>query len=83
MTPQYLAKDLVDNFYQLFPFNKYVITTDGELNWEYNDWKEAKKCALIALEFANEFADDSYRSCYGYKNTLEYLEIVKQEIEKL
>jgi len=43
----------------------------------------AKQCALIALEFANEFADDSYRSCYGYKHTLEYLEMVKHEIEQL
>ena len=83
MIPQEKAKQLVDLFYQLFPLDKDVITTDGELNWEYNDWNKSKKAALIALEFANEFADDSYRSCYGYKHTLEYLEMVKQEIEQL
>lgn len=43
----------------------------------------SKQCALISLEFANEFADDSYRSCYGYKHTMDYLEQVKLEIEKL
>lgn len=72
MTAKEKAKELVDNFYQLFPFNKYVITTDGELNWEYNDWEEAKKCALIAVDLIlSEFYADDF-----------YLE-VKQEINEL
>ena len=67
MTPQEKAQELVDKYYNF-----------GDQEFDYS-----KEFALIALEFANEFADDSYRSCYGYKHTLEYLEMVKQEIEKL
>ena len=44
---------------------------------------EAKKIALIAIEFSEEYADNSERGCYEYRNTLEYLREVKQEIEKL
>jgi hypothetical protein len=44
---------------------------------------ESKKIALIAVEFSEEYADNSERSCYEYRNTLEYLREVKQEIEKL
>ena len=40
MTPQEKAKQLVDD----------VITKDYFLSWEYNAWKEAKKCALIAVD---------------------------------
>lgn len=67
MIPKEKAQELVDKYYNF-----------GDQEFDYS-----KEFALIALEFANEFADESYRSCYGYKNTLEYLEIVKQEIEKL
>lgn len=67
MTPQEKAKELVDKYFYF-----------GDQEFDYS-----KEFALIALEFANEFADDSYRSCYGYKNTLEYLKIVKQEIETI
>jgi hypothetical protein len=73
MTPKEKAKELVDKFEKLL-FNKF--TTD-------EDWVKCVECALISLELTNEFADDSYRSCYGYKHTYEYLEQVKQEIEKL
>ncbi len=74
MTPQEKAIDLVHRFQETMFFH----VTDERI-----DINEAKQCALIALEFANEFADDSYRSCYGYKHTMEYLEQVKHEIEKL
>lgn len=50
MTLYEKAKELVDKFYQLLPLNKDVNTTDGELHWEYNDWEQAKKCALIAVD---------------------------------
>ena len=50
MTPKEKAKQLVDLFYQLFPLDKDVITTDGELHWEYNDWNQSKKAALIAVD---------------------------------
>ena len=50
MTPKEKAKQLVDSFYQLFPLDKDVNTTDGELNWKYNDWNQSKKAALIAVD---------------------------------
>lgn len=71
------AKELVEKFME------HTVEWDNIKEVAFDSRFHAKQCALIALEFANEFADDSYRSCYGYKNTLEYLEIVKQEIEKL
>jgi hypothetical protein len=74
MTPKEKAKELVDKFQKQIFF---------EITDERLDIEEAKGCALIALELTNEFADDSYRSCYGYKHTYEYLEQVKHEINKL
>jgi hypothetical protein len=74
MTPKDKATELIDNFYQLFPFNKYVITTDGELNWEYNDWHQSKQCALIAV-------DECLHTCV--ESMIYYWQEVKQEIEKL
>lgn len=81
MTAKEKAKKLIDLFYQLFPLDKYVSTTDGELNWEYNNWNQSKKCALIAVEeilemdlpILEEDADGFY----------DYWEQVKQEIEQL
>lgn len=72
MRPKDKAKELVDNYYNILPLDKYVITKDEDLSWEYNDWKEAKKCALIAVDLIlSEFYADDF-----------YLE-VKQEINKL
>jgi hypothetical protein len=56
MTAQEKAIELVDNFYQRFPLTMDVITTRGDLSWEYDSWKEAKQCALIAVdELLNNF----------------------------
>lgn len=81
MIPQETAKQLVDLFYQLFPLDKDVITTDGELHWEYNDWNQSKKAALIAVDeilemdlpILEEDADIFY----------DYWQEVKQELKKL
>jgi hypothetical protein len=50
MTPKEKAQELVDKFYQRFPLKMDVITTKGDLSWEYDNWKEAKECALIAVD---------------------------------
>jgi hypothetical protein len=50
MTPKEKAKELVDKFYQRFPLKMNVITTRGDLSWEYDSWNEAKECALIAVD---------------------------------
>ncbi len=81
MTPKEKAQDLVDLFYQLFPLDKDVITTDGELNWEYNDWNKSKKAALIAVdEVLNALANTDTRQ---FEFGFHYWNQVKQEIEQL
>ena len=84
MTPKEKAKELVDKFYQRFPLKMDVITTRGDLSWEYDSWNEAKQCALIAVDEILweiiKYADNSKE--YVIENS-KYWEEVKQEIEKL
>ena len=82
MTPKEKAKELVDSFYQLFPLDEDVNTTDGELHWEYNDWQQSKKAALIAVEEVRFFHDSLF---FVNEGSLfdDYLNKVKHEIEKL
>ena len=81
MTPQEKAHELVDLFYQLFPLDKDVITTDGELNWEYNDWNQSKKAALIVVdEVLNALANtDTRQFQFGWH----YWKQVEQELKQL
>ena len=81
MTSKEKAKELVDNFYQLFPLDKDVITTDGELHWEYNDWQQSKKAALIAVDEMLDFRNGLYMNEGSIVH--QYLMDIKQEIEKL
>ena len=94
MTPKEKAQELFNKYSAVaesieWTTNKEILVKAEKTNDELGDdvliyWHElAKQSALIALEFANEFADDSYRSCYGYKHTMEYLEQVKHEITQL
>lgn len=97
MTAKQKAKQLVDLFYQLLPLDKYVITTDGELHWEYNDWNQAKKSALIAVdeivksEKLNYLFTKEQLSCIEFTSDdmwihetfVDYWDEVKQEINKL
>ena len=76
MTAKEKAKQLVDLFYQLLPLDKDVIITDGELHWEYNDWNQAKKSALIAV-------DEILETIWEYSQLAEWWEEVKQELNKL
>jgi hypothetical protein len=75
LTPKQKAIELVDKFYQRFPLTMDVITTRGDLSWEYDSWKEAKQCALIAV--------DELLLLITYQPTIDYWNEVKQEIEKL
>jgi len=75
MTAKEKAIELVDKFYQRFPLTMDVITTRGDLSWEYNDWKEAKQCALIAV--------DEIIKVVGYNSESHIWMKVKQEINKL
>ena len=81
MTPKEKAIELVDKFYQRFPLTMDVITTRGDLSWEYDSWKEAKQCALIAVdEMLKELESiDDGQTVIPYN----YWQEVKQEIQKL
>jgi hypothetical protein len=82
MTPKEKAKELVDKFYQRFPLTMDVITTRGDLSWEYDSWKEAKQCALIAVDEIIEFLLQASKYLAFPKQVM-YWQEVKQEIEKL
>jgi hypothetical protein len=78
MTPKEKAQELVDKFYQLFPLKKDVISIYGTLSWEYDNWVQAKQCALIAVdEILN-----TIMSVYQPETKLFWIE-VKKEIEAL
>jgi len=81
MTPQEKAIHLCDMFYQKLPLERYVITTDGDLSWEYNNWKTAKECALIAVDEIISYLKTSEDVMVSIK-AITYWEEVKQEIEK-
>ena len=77
MTPKEKAQELVDKFYQLFPLQKDVIQIYGTLSWEYDNWEQAKQCALIAVDEILYITEHESPSTYVY-----YVK-VKQEIENL
>jgi hypothetical protein len=80
MTPKEKAIELVDKFYQRFPLIMDVITTRGDLSWEYNGWKEAKQCALIAVDEILR----SHHNLYGVNSKqVKFYSEVQQEIELL
>jgi hypothetical protein len=63
MTPKEKAKELVEKYYYLFS-----IELENTI-----DYRDAKQCALIAVDLAIEYNDFH----------IEFLQEVKQEIEKL
>lgn len=77
MTPKEKALKLCDAFYQFLPLEHNVITTDGDLSWEYDGWDNAKQCALIAVDEIIEVLSNDINPLVNY-----WFE-VKQEIEKL
>lgn len=77
MTPKEKALELCDAFYQYLPLEHNVITTDGDLSWEYDGWDNAKQCVLIAVDEIIEVLSNDINPLVNY-----WFE-VKQEIEKL
>jgi hypothetical protein len=79
--PKEKALKLCDAFYQFLPLEQHVITTNGDLSWEYDGWKNAKQCALIAVD---EILDSVIISdLTTAENQFKYWEEVKNEINKL
>lgn len=84
MTQKEKAIELVDKYYQLFPLQKDVISIYGTLTWEYDSWKQAKQCALIAVdEIFNTIDNIHYVFRVPINLNIEYWKEVKKEIEKL
>jgi len=75
MTPKEKANELVDKFYQTTPNEAWVNEPLG-ISEEYKAWKQAKQCALIAVD---EIIKELER-CFIYN---EYWQEFKKEIEKL
>ena len=75
MTPKEKALKLCDAFYQFLPLEQHVIL------WAYDGWKNAKQCALIAVdEILNTI---EYSSQADELSKVSYWEEVKNEINKL
>ena len=74
MTPKETAEELIDRYYQLFPLENQVITTDGELSWEYNTWKKAIEASLICVDNMLDVAE---------KYLCPYWNEVKKELEEM
>jgi hypothetical protein len=79
MTPKEKANELVDKFYQRFPLTMDVITRKGDLSWEYDNWEQAKQCALIAVDEILDAIEQIFETFEERK----YWEEVKKEIENL
>ena len=73
MTPKEKAKELVDKFYQTTP-NECWINQPIGLKEEYKAWKQAKQCALIAV-------DEILEVTGGHIN--QFYQQVKQEINQI
>ena len=81
MTPKEKANELVDKFYQRFPLKMDVITTRGDLSWEYDNWEEAKQCALIMVDEIIDAID--WHEFEHPNKEFDYWYEVKQEINNL
>jgi len=82
MTPKEKANELVDKFYQTTPNEAWVNEPLG-ISEEYKAWKQAKQCALIAVdEILNNWKDESSIQ-FPYGKVITYWNIVKEEIEEL
>lgn len=87
MTPKEKADQLTDAYYNMLPLERYVITRDGNLAWEYNSWEEAKRCALRAVYEIIETLNDDIRDLDVRGNVLldliDYWREVKNELKNL
>lgn len=89
MTPKAKAYEMVDKYYQLMPMVKDVILKKANIEWEFNDWEQAKKCALISVaEILNIQWVHSEPTCFDdlvneYKSKSDFWNQVKEEIIKL
>jgi hypothetical protein len=81
MTPKEKAQELVDKFYQTTPNEAWVNEPLG-ISEEYKAWKQAKQCALIAVdEIIKALPPFSYGLEFVAK--IDFWTNVKQEIENL
>jgi hypothetical protein len=86
MTPKEKAEELVDKFYQTTPNEAWINEPLG-ISEEYKAWKQAKQCALIAVDEIVSTLNYDIRDLDVRGNILldliTYWREVKQEIQKL
>ena len=87
MSPKEKALKLVDAFYQLFPPQRYVAKTDGDIVLDYDTWDRAKMAALVSV---NQMLDNAGYIWGGAKDGRtsrdlyrEFWTKVKEEIQNL
>jgi len=81
-TPKEKAIELTDQFYQHFPLKLYVKTTDGQTSWDYDSWKEAKKCSIHTADEILLLVDGVMQGWLD-ADIIAYWKQVKIEIKKL
>jgi len=85
-SPKEKAEELADKFYQTTPNESWINQPIG-LKEEYKAWKQAKQCALIAVDEIINTLNSDIRDLDVRGNILldliEYWNEVKEEIEKL
>ena len=86
MTPKEKAQELVDKFYNTTPNEAWINEPVG-LSEEYKAWKQAKQCALIAVNEIINTLNMDIRDIDVRGNILldliDYWREVKKEIQKL
>ena len=81
MTPKEKAEELVDKFYQTTPNENYVNDPLGI--GRYEAWKQAKQCALIAVDEIAKCTKHEKEQFENDRFSENYWDLVKQEIEKI
>lgn len=93
-SPHEKARELVDQVYQRFPLQMHVIKKEGELSWEYDNWKESINCSIMTVnEIIESRKDDSKFDDTLYSTSSEYYtphpmyitywQLVKMELESM
>lgn len=86
MTPKERAKELVDRFYKTTPNESWYVPASASTSIKYTRWRQARECALIAVEETIRTLHEDIRDLDVRGSVLldliEYWEAVKQEIKQ-
>lgn len=83
------ATKMVDTFYQHLPLNRHVISDGKYVSFEYDGWRQAKKCAIVACDMMLDNAGfiwggaDTETGLTSRDSYRKYWNEIKEEIDKL